>query len=109
MRKSIPEALWVALVVLGAITLIQLMGEVGRGNRRVLVSFALNVAIWLGLYAGHRWAFVAVIAISAATVLILAARSPSQAMGVFVVDAFVVIPVWMARSYFWPPDAPDLT
>jgi hypothetical protein len=106
MRKPVPGALWVALIALGLISLVQLLIGMGQGKPTLLITVALNAAIWLGLYAGHRWAYVALIVVSGLSVIVIAARNPAQALGVLIVDAVVVIPVIMATSYFWNRESP---
>jgi hypothetical protein len=101
MQRRIPAALWVGLVALAGMTALSFLAALSRGNLPVTFAIVPNVAILLGLYAGHRWAYVALIAVSAISVLVLAARSPGVALAVAVVDSLAVVPVIMSTAYFW--------
>src|SRR5512146_3121207 len=107
MRQKPPPALWVTFVLLGIVSLIQ-FGIGLAGKPVILIAVALNLITLVGLYAGHRWAFVASIAFAALGAVVSLARNPATGIGVLIMNGIMIAPVILSKHYFWQtPAMPD--
>jgi len=68
-----------------------------------LIAVAINVLMLIGLYHGYRWAFVVTLVFAVLGVLVTLARSPVLGLGTLVLNGLVVVPMLLARDYFWGP------
>ena len=103
MTRPIPPALWLSLIVFGLMTLIQLVLSVGTRNGPLLLAVLLNVVLIVGLYRAARWAFVLTLVFGVAGVLVALVRSPAFGLGAVVGNALVLVPLILAREYFFAP------
>lgn len=107
-KRNPPPALWFAIIVLIGISVIQTPIAFATGRLALLAAVAAQLVLCYGLYHGQRWAFVIAIALATLGVLVTLTRSPAAGVGVLLVDALIVVPLILARSYFWnsPTAAP---
>ena len=108
MRRRRPAVLWVALVALGLISL----GQIGAGFQRApaifLVSAVLNVALLIGLYLGHRWAYVLTLLFCVAGAVSGFVTKPSSGLLILAINGLLVaMPVILSSAYFCS-DVPGL-
>jgi hypothetical protein len=103
MRREIPGVLWVGMSVLGLVSVIQLVVGIAQGSVGLLVSVAVNVVLLFGIYHGRRWAFVILLTLSVLGILVGLVRNPALGIGVLVLNGFVIVPVLLAKDYFWGP------
>ena len=101
MRRAIPGVLWVSLIALGLFSVIQLLLGVVRLNVVMLIAVAFNVLILVGLYRGHRWAFVVTLVLGLLGIVVTLARNPAVGLGVVICNGFVLVPMLLAKDYFW--------
>jgi hypothetical protein len=107
---SRPTVLWVGLAALALIIIIQLgvlFGQPGRHAGAALLGIVASAALLAGLYWRQRWAYVLTLLFGVGTPAIMLLRAPSQALGVFIINAFVVGPVLLSTDYFWRPRSVD--
>lgn len=105
MARRIPPVLWVALIALGLFSVIQFGVGVSRGSMPTLVAVAFNIVLAAGLYRGARWAFVLILVFAIAGTLVMLVKSPGVGLGVALGNAIVVVPVVLARGFFFGPGA----
>lgn len=103
MNRQIPPVLWLSLLALGAISMLQLGVGLSRGNATIFVGVVLNIVFGVGLYRGARWAFVLTLLFGIVGSLVMLVRSPGYGMLVTLVNAIVLVPVWLSREYFFGP------
>ncbi len=110
MDRQRPPALWVGLVALGLISLAQL-GASSHRHGILLISVGLNVVLLIGLYSGHRWAYVLTLFFCVAGAVAGFASKPSAGLIVLIGNGFVAVPVILSTKYFWvkaePTGLPD--
>jgi hypothetical protein len=66
-----------------------------------LIAVAFNVLILVGLYHGHRWAFVVTLVLGLLGIVVTLARSPVLGLGVLIGNGLVLVPMLLAKDYFW--------
>jgi hypothetical protein len=101
MRRVIPGVLWVSLIALGLFSFLQLLIGIIQPNVAMLISVVFNVLILVGLYRGHRWAFVVTLVLGLLGIVVTLARSPALGLGVLIGDGLVLVPMLLAKDYFW--------
>jgi len=101
--RNIPPVLWVGLVSLGLISAIQFVYGASISSLPLVIAAAVSVGLVIGLYLGHKWAYVLIILFSVAGVLVTMARNPNLAVGVLLLNALVLVPVLISTRYFFPP------
>ena len=106
MQREVPGVLWVGLVFLGLISIVQLVLGILHTHAVLLVGVALNLLLLWGLYHGHRWAFVVTVVLGSLGIVLALARGPIAGLGVLVGNGLVLVPVILARDYFWAPRPP---
>ncbi len=109
MERRIPAVLWIGLAALALFSVLQFAIAIVQGRLLMLVSVALNVALLYGLYRGHRWAFVVTLAFGILGIVVTLIRSPALAIGVLIGNGLILVPVVLAREYFWGPRPRPLT
>lgn len=107
MTKRPPGILWITLIGLGLIGLIQLGVGVGDGSLAVVVAGLINLALVIGLYAGHRWAFVGLFAFIVVGTAFIVNEEPQGGLRYLVIHAPLVLPLIPSRNYFWKPHDPN--
>jgi len=105
MKREIPPVLWISIVVLGAVSVLQLFIALQRDSASLLVSVVLNLVLLAGLLHGCRWAYVLALVLSALGVAVRLGKGDNVAMGVLVGNALVVIPLVFATRFFFPAPA----
>jgi len=108
-ERQIPGVLWIALVSLGIMVLLKIVLVV-RAGPVILLDAALSAALLVGLYIGHKLAFVLTIIFVAVGTILALCQGPAQALVVLVLDCLVLVPVIMCTKFFFPqygqrPDA----
>lgn len=103
MQREIPGVLWIGLIVLGLITVIQFLMAIVHVNLVLLVGVAISVLLLVGLYRGQRWAFVVTLVLGVLGIVVALARNPGVGLFVLVGNGFVLVPVYLAKDYFWGP------
>jgi hypothetical protein len=73
-----------------------------KGPPAAIVGAIAGAMVWLGLYYGHKWAFVAVIVLCPLNVLVavFSSTAPAVAVAIFL-NALVFVPVLKSAGYFW--------
>jgi hypothetical protein len=71
-----------------------------------LIAVVLNLAILWGLYHGHRWAFVVTLVLGLLGVVVTLARNPALGLCVLIGNGLVLVPMLLAKDYFWASPAP---
>jgi hypothetical protein len=105
MQRAIPGVLWVSLIALGLFSVIQFLIGIAQMNLVILIAVAVNVLLIFGLYHGHRWAFVVTLVFGVLGIVMTLARSPAVGLGVLVGNGFVLVPMVLAKDFFWGPRA----
>ena len=105
MQREVPSVLWVGLIALGLISIVQFLIGVSQGNVALLIGVALSLIFLFGLYRGHRWAFVLTLVLGTLGVIGTMARSPAAGFFTLVANGFVLVPVILAKDYFWSRQA----
>jgi hypothetical protein len=99
--RDIPPVLWVGLVSLGIMVVLKIVFIAAVGPL-LLIDAALSAILLLGLYLGHKWAYVLTIVFCLAGVLMTMVNTPNLAVGVLLLNALVLVPVLMSTRYFFP-------
>ncbi len=107
MQRAVPGVLWISLIVLGLISVVQFALAIARMNVALLIAVAFNVLILVGLYRGRRWAFVVTLVLGALGILVVLGRNPAAALGVLIGNGFVLVPMMLAKDYFWEAHRPS--
>jgi hypothetical protein len=107
MKRAVPIGVWVTVVLLGLVSLIQLGVALSQSNLALLVAVAANVVIMLGLYAGHRWAYVVLLVFSAAGVVFGFTQGAGQGIGVLFFNGMICLPTVLSRDFFFGKGAPS--
>jgi hypothetical protein len=101
MRRVIPGVLWISLIALGLFSLIQLLIGIMQPNVAMLISVVFNVLVLVGLYHGHRWAFVVTLVLGLLGIVVTLALNPAMGLGVLIGNGLVLVPMLLAKDYFW--------
>jgi hypothetical protein len=102
MERERPAALWFCLVVLAAISLVQLLYGVQYGRADTLVTVVLNAVFLTGLWFGHRWAYVMTLVLAWAGILATPIIDPRHTLMVLFCNGLVIVPLLMAARFFFP-------
>ena len=106
--RQIPSVLWVALIFLGIATVGKAIVATQMGPW-LLLDAALCVVLLIGLYLGHRWAYVVtVIVVPAKLIVVIVLGSAGAGLVTFLVDCVVLVPVLASTRYFWWRACPDV-
>jgi uncharacterized membrane protein (DUF2068 family) len=101
MPRKIPPVLVGGLCALGVITMLSLINALAKPTAASIATVLANVAVIIGLYHGHRWAFVfAIVSAAFGTVFVLA-HDLGIGVIVFVVNAMVIVPLLLCREFFF--------
>ena len=105
-NRSVPTVLWIGLVSLAVMVVLQLaMGLMGRES--LLLAAVLGGILLVGLYHGHRWAYVVTVIIVFAKLLV--GSSGTNPLVTLLIDCLVLVPVLMSSKYFWTRTSRDVT
>jgi len=101
MQRRVPGRLWIGLVALALFSVIQLGVGLTQGKAELLIAVAINVALLIGLYLGHRWAYIALMSFSFLGVVVSASHNAVGGLIVLLLNGFVVVPVALCTGYFF--------
>ncbi len=101
---NIPPVLWIALVSLAVMIVAKVLGAFQLGPQ-ILVDAALSAALLVGLYLGHKWAYVATIVLVALSAVLACSKGTEYGLTVLLVNCLVLVPMILARDYFFPKPA----
>jgi hypothetical protein len=104
-QRVIPGVLWISLSALGLFSGLQFVIGLAQMNVGLLIMVVVNVLLLVGLYHGRRRAFVATLVLGLLVIVVMLARSPGVGLGVLVGNGLVLVPLVLAREYFWPTAA----
>ena len=99
-NKKIPNLLWIALVSLAAMVLIKI-AYASKAGPLILIDASLSAILLIGLYLGHKWAYVTTIIFVFIGTLSGFAKNPSYGLEIFCIDSLVLIPVLFCTKYFF--------
>lgn len=109
MQSNRPGALWVGLIVLALVIVLNVLIGLGSGSAVLLVSGALNAALWWGLFSGHRWAYVVTLVFASINVIYALGQDEFVViLGMILGNLAVALPVWLAHDYFWGARRADM-
>jgi hypothetical protein len=100
-EKEIPGPLWIALISLSAMVVLKVL-YVFKFGPLVLMDAALSVALLVGLYLGHKWAYVLTIVFVAAGTVSGFSKDVANGLAILVLDCLVLIPVLICTEYYFP-------
>ena len=104
-RKVIPGVLWIALISLG----LMVFGKVAFalvGHPIILIDAALSGALLVGLYLGHKWAYVLTIIFVAIGTARGFSKSISFGLAVIVLGCLVLVPILLCTGYYFRTEEP---
>jgi len=107
-EREIPGVLWIALVSLGLMVVGKLF-FVSHFGGLILVDAVLSGGLLIGLYLGHRWAYILTIVFVALGTIGAFSKGFQQGLTVLVLDCLVLVPVLMCREYFFGGSAGQRT
>jgi hypothetical protein len=102
MKQEVPVPLWVAIVTLGLISLLTFLSLLKGFSLVPLVTVACNIALMVGLYCGHKWAYIVTMVFSTIGVAFAFGKSASQGLAVLFGNGLVVVPVLLCTRFFFP-------
>lgn len=108
MERKMPEALWISIASLAAITLIQLVVGVREGSGSLLLAVVGNVALLVGLLRGHKWAYVATLFFAIGGPIVALGSNARNAIAVLIGNGLVVVPMLMSTEFFFPGQSETL-
>ena len=100
-NRKIPNLLWIALVS-GAIMVLIKIAIVSKAGPLILIDAAITAITLIGLYLGHKWAYIATIILVLLGTLSGYAKDPMYGLEVFCIDGLVLVPVLFCTKYFFP-------
>lgn len=79
LSRTFPRVLWVAIGFLALGSVIHSCVFTGRGQPQKLIGPAISLALLIGLYLGHRWAYLlAIVGCVGMPILVGLEKGPSQ-------------------------------
>jgi len=105
-RGNIPPVLWIGLVSLALMVVGKVLGAFQVGPF-ILVDAALSAALLVGLYLGHKWAYVATILLVALSAIGAGSKGIGYGLAVLLVNCLVLVPMVLSRDYFFPKPTPS--
>lgn len=98
--REIPAPLWIALVSLGLMVLLK-VAFVFQVGPAILIDALLSTALLVGLYLGHKWAYVLTIVFVVFGTVLGFSKSAGQGLIILIVDCLVLIPVLVCTEFFF--------
>jgi len=96
------------LIFLGIATVGKVVAATQLGPG-LLLDAALCALLLVGLYLGHRWAYVVtVVVVPAKLIVAVVLGSAGGGLLTFIFDCLVLIPVLASTRYFWGRTCPDV-
>jgi hypothetical protein len=100
-EKEIPGPLWIALISLAVMVVLKVLFVFHVGPA-ILIDAALSGALLVGLYFGHKWAYVLTIVFVAIGTVSGLSKGIGSGLTILVLDCLVLVPVVMCTEYFFP-------
>lgn len=98
---SIPPVLWITLVSLALMVFGKVM-FVFKVGPIILIDAALSAVLLVGLYLGHRWAYILTIVFVAFGTVSGLSESVTNGLTILALDCLVLVPVLMCTEFFFP-------
>ena len=99
-KKSIPVALWIAIISMGVFVAAHLISSFSEPMQ--LITFLINIILLVGLYHGKRWAYIFTIIASLFIPLIILLKNTGAAFFVLVLNSIVLILLIISIKFFFP-------
>jgi len=99
-RRNMPSVMGVALLSLGLMVLGKVLVAY-RAGPMLLIDAALSATLLVGLYLGHKWAYVLTIVFTAIGTIAALAKGIDNGLVVLVGDCLVLVPVILSTDYFF--------
>jgi hypothetical protein len=100
-EKKIPGPLWIALIS-GSVMVVLKVLFVFKVGPAILIDAGLTGALLVGLYLGHKWAYVLTIVFVAIGTVSGLSKGIGSGLTILVLDCLVLVPVVMCTEYFFP-------
>jgi hypothetical protein len=100
-RENIPPVLWIGLISLALMVIGKVLFAFSLGPR-LLLDAVLSGALLVGLYLGHRWAYVLTIVFTALGTIVTLTKGVEHGLAVLLGDCLVLVPVILSTDYFFP-------
>jgi hypothetical protein len=100
-EKEIPGPLWIALISLSVMVVMKVL-FVFKVGPAILVDAALSGALLVGLYLGHKWAYVLTIVFVTIGTVSGLSKGIGNGLTILLLDCLVLVPVLMCKEYFFP-------
>lgn len=100
-EKEIPGPLWIALISLAVMVVLKVL-FVFQVGPAILIDAALSGALLVGLYLGHKWAYVLTIVFIAVGTVLGLSKSLANGLTILALDCLVLVPVLMCTEFFFP-------
>ena len=101
MEKKIPGPLWIALISLSVMVVLKVLFAFMVGPA-ILIDAAWSGVLLVGLYLGHKWAYVLTIVTIAIGTVLGFSKGVANGLGILVLDCLVLVPVLVCTEYFFP-------
>ena len=98
---SIPPVLWIALISL-AVMIFSKVLFVFKVGPVILIDAALSGVLLVGLYLGHKWAYVLTIIFVALGTISGLSKGVPNGLIILTLDCLVIVPVLMCTEFFFP-------
>ena len=99
--KEIPGPLWIALISLSVMIVLKVLFAFKVGPV-ILIDAALSGALLVGLYLGHKWAYVLTIVFVAIGTVSGLSKSSNNGLIILALDCLVLVPMLMCTEFFFP-------
>jgi len=100
-ERQIPGPLWIALISLSIMVVLKVL-FVFKVGPVILIDAALSGALLVGLYLGHKWAYVLTIVFVAFGTVSGLSKSSTHGLTILALDCLVLVPVLMCTGFFFP-------
>ena len=96
-KKSIPGALWIAVISMGVFAIIHLVS--GFSQPIQLIAFLFNLILLIGLYQGKKWAYIFTIIVSIFIPVIILLIDTRAAFYILILNSIVLIPLLFSINH----------
>ncbi|MEJ2705699.1 MAG: hypothetical protein P8Z79_24950, partial [Sedimentisphaerales bacterium] len=100
-EKEVPGLLWIALISLSVMVVLKVLFVFTVGPA-ILIDAAWSGALLVGLYLGHKWAYVLTIVFVAIGTVSGLSKGIGNGLTILLLDCLVLVPVLMCKEYFFP-------
>jgi hypothetical protein len=100
-EKKIPGPLWIALISLSVMVVLKVLFAFMVGPA-ILIDAAWSGALLVGLYLGHKWAYILTIVFVAIGTVSGLSKGIGNGLIILVLDCLVLVPVLICTEYFFP-------